>query len=64
MSPDDALKKLAEWLERTGADVRKYQSWLKSNVRLTAKKAIKPMSYPRFVECYPELEKYVDWYGQ
>ena len=62
IAPDDALKKLTEWLERSGADVRKYQTWLKSNVRLTAKKAIKPMSYSRFVEHYPDLEKYVDWY--
>jgi hypothetical protein len=63
MGLDDAMKKLTEWLERTGADARKYQSWLKSNVRLTAKKGIKPMSYQRFVEHYPDLEKYVDWYG-
>jgi hypothetical protein len=64
MSPDNVLKILTEWLERTGADVRKYQSWLKSNIRLTIKKQIKPMSCPRFVDAYPDLEKYVkNWYG-
>jgi hypothetical protein len=59
MNPDDVFKKLSEWLERSGADIRKYQSWLKSNIRLTAKKQVKPMSYSHFVEKYPLLEAYV-----
>jgi hypothetical protein len=64
MSPDDVFRILCEWLERSGVDARKYQSWLKSNIRLTMKKQIKPMSFPRFVDVYPELEKYVEnWYG-
>jgi hypothetical protein len=59
MAPDDAFKRLIEWLERTGADIRKYQSWLRSNVKLTAKKQIKPMSYQRFTACYPELARFI-----
>jgi len=59
MKPDDVFKKLSEWLERSGADVRKYHSWLKSNIRLTAKKQIRPMSYMHFIEKYPALEQYV-----
>jgi hypothetical protein len=59
MKPDDVFKKLSEWLERSGADARKYHSWLKSNIRLTAKKQIRPMSYMHFVEKYPSLEQYV-----
>jgi len=59
MSLDDAMKKLSEWLERTGVDSRKYRSWLASNIKLTARKQIKPMSYSRFVEQYPALERYL-----
>jgi hypothetical protein len=63
MNPDDVFKKLSEWLERSGVDIRKYQSWLKSNIRLTAKKGIKPMAFTHFVEKYPTLEAYVRrWY--
>jgi hypothetical protein len=59
MKPDDAMRMLIDWLERTGADSRKYRSWLASNIKLTARKQIKPMSYLRFVEQYPALERYV-----
>jgi hypothetical protein len=62
MKPDDAMKRLIEWLEQTSADFRKYRSWLRSNVKLTAKKQIKPMSYQRFITCYPELAKYIGGY--
>ena len=59
MKPDDVFKKLSEWLECSGADARRYHSWLKSNIRLTAKKQIRPMSYMHFIEKYPALEQYV-----
>jgi len=61
MSPDNVFNQLSEWLERSRADARKYQSWLKSDIRLVAKKQIKPMSYKRFIEKYPELMQYVRW---
>jgi hypothetical protein len=59
MSQNDAIAELANWLEQTGADTRKYQSWLRSNVKLTAKKQIKPMSYQRFTARYPELAQFI-----
>jgi len=59
MAPNDAMKMLIDWLERSGADPQKYKSWLTSNIKLTARKQIRPMSYPRFVEQYPALERYV-----
>jgi hypothetical protein len=59
MKPDDVFKELIDWLERSGADSRKYRSWLISNIKLTARKQIRPMSYSRFIEQYPALERYV-----
>ena len=59
MKPDDVFKELIDWLERSGADSRKYRSWLNSNIKLTAQKQIRPMSYSRFIEQYPSLERYV-----
>jgi intein/homing endonuclease len=59
MKPDDVFKELIDWLERSGADSRKYRSWLISNIKLTARKQIRPMSYSRFIEQYPALERYL-----
>jgi len=59
MALNDVMKMLIDWLERSGADPRKYKSWLVSNIKLTAKKQIRPMSYRKFITEYPGLESYV-----
>jgi hypothetical protein len=59
MNPNDVFNQLSEWLERSGADARKYRSWLMSNIKLTVRKQIRPMSYKNFIEKYPNLEPYV-----
>jgi hypothetical protein len=55
MSDEEAMMRVGEWLEKTGAQLSKYRSFIRSQVKITKRKRILPMRKEKFLSLYPDL---------
>jgi hypothetical protein len=56
MSEEEAMMCAGEWVERTGAQISKYRSFIRCQVKLTKRKRILLMRKEKFFSLYPDLK--------
>ena len=55
LSEEEAMMCAGEWVEKTGAQLSKYRSFIRSQVKITRRKRILPMRKEKFFGLYPDL---------
>ena len=55
MSEEEAMMRAGEWVEKTGAQISKYRSFIRCQVKLTKRKKLLPMGKEKFLGMYPDL---------
>jgi hypothetical protein len=55
MSEEEVMMRAGEWVEKTGAEINKYRSFIRCQVKLAKRKRILPMRKEKFFGLYADL---------